>query len=519
MRPRAPKAHGLPDAAGTWGCAAGLRWPLRARLPWGSARRSSTVSQAPGSQKGPRGRRNSSWQALTGARAPRAQVGFGRHGGEDRSGGTGGTRPSPGAPPLQDYNASMRLRVQDAAALDHATKRAMRDTRALGGFVASIDFGTRPEEQGMQASSSACLWPKVQEAVARYTELGTIVSQQVKINDLQPQADRLAQSATELQRRIAELVAKSRRSGLTVDERIQLENARRDLQSITGRRSRLVREASYATVTLELTTAKAAEKQEDPGAFRTFWDDASKILGTELIWLLYALVVAGPFVLLAILAFFAERSRRRRSADSLLADDEVHELARARRSPSGSPCRPGSPAPSATPSRARPAPPRARPPAPRRGRAPSRSPGRRARTCPARAAPDPPRATAAPTGARGPAAPTAPRRCAARTAGSATPPSRPRTGRRDRPGARDSSLTSSITAAIGVLNWKRRSMSSVTRAIVRCAVARRARSTSALACRRLLGDLVHDPPQPAQEARDPLDALLASTPCPGRQGP
>lgn len=220
---------------------------------------------------------------------------------------------------LQDYDARMRLRVKNAAALDRATKRAMRDTRTLGGFVASINFGTRPEEQGDASLVLRVPVAKVQEAVARYTELGTIISQQVKINDLQPQADRLSQRATELRRRIAELVAKSRRSGLTVDERIQLENARRDLQSLTGRQSRLVREASYATVTLELTTDKAAEKREEPGAFRTFWDDASKILGTELIWLLYALVVAGPFLLLALLALLVERSRRRRSADALLA--------------------------------------------------------------------------------------------------------------------------------------------------------------------------------------------------------
>ena len=74
-------------------------------------------------------------------------------------------------------------------------------------------------------------------------------------------------------------------------------------------------------------------------------------------------------------------------------------------------------------------------------------------------------------------------------------------------GARPSSLTSSITAAIGVLNWKRRSMSSVTRAIVRCAV--RARSVGADSpSGALLGDLAHDAPQPLQEARDPLDALL-----------
>jgi hypothetical protein len=232
-----------------------------------------------------------------------------------------GTALPPARRRLQNYDARMRLRVKDAAALDGATKRAMRATRALGGFVASIDFGTRPEEQGDARLVLRVPVARVQEAVARYTELGTIVSQQVRINDLQPQADRLSQSATELRRRIAELVAKSRRSGLTVDERIQLENARRDLQSITGRRSRLVREASYAKVTLELTTRKASEKQESPGAFRSFWDDASKILGAELIGLLYALVVAGPFVLLAIVALLAAHSKRRRSNDALLANN------------------------------------------------------------------------------------------------------------------------------------------------------------------------------------------------------
>lgn len=253
------------------------------------------------------------------ARAPKAAELFpGAAATQDSSRAQSGTALPPGRR-LQDYDAHMRLRVKDAAALDRGTKRAMRDTRALGGFVASIDFGTRPENQGDASLVLRVPVAKVQEAVARYTELGTIVSQQVKINDLQPQADRLSQSATELRRRIAELVAKSRRSGLTVDERIQLENARRDLQSVTGRQSRLVREASYATVTLELTTTKAAENREEPGAFRTFWDDASKILGTELIWLLYALVVAGPFLLLAILALLVERSRRRRSADALLA--------------------------------------------------------------------------------------------------------------------------------------------------------------------------------------------------------
>ena len=71
-----------------------------------------------------------------------------------------------------------------------------------------------------------------------------------------------------------------------------------------------------------------------------------------------------------------------------------------------------------------------------------------------------------------------------------------------------SSLTSSITAAIGVLNWKRRPMSSVTLAIVRCAARVSVASTSVAPPASRSATSFDDPPQPAQEARDALDALL-----------
>ena len=319
MRLFARTTHRRLGAAGTSGYGSGLALAAAAMVTLGLGAALINGFNGSGDQSGRQA--NAQERALEKIRAaPEGAADAQRSAALDKDQGPGsGTALPPASRRLQDYDARMRLRVKDAAALDRGTKRAMRDTRALGGFVASIDFGTRPEDQGDASLVLRVPVAKVQEAVARYTELGTIISQQVKINDLQPQADRLSQSATELRRRIAELVAKSRRSGLSVDERIQLENARRDLQSVTGRQSRLVREASYATVTLELTTAQVAEKREEPGAFRTFWDDASKILGTELIWLLYALVVAGPFLLLALLALFAERNRRRRSADSLLA--------------------------------------------------------------------------------------------------------------------------------------------------------------------------------------------------------
>jgi hypothetical protein len=57
-----------------------------------------------------------------------------------------------------------------------------------------------------------------------------------------------------------------------------------------------------------------------PGRFDRFWDNTSDILGKELIAVLYALVLAGPFVLIAALLFVAERTRRRRADHRLLEE-------------------------------------------------------------------------------------------------------------------------------------------------------------------------------------------------------
>ena len=223
----------------------------------------------------------------------------------------------PPARRLQNYHATITLRVDDADELSTAAQSAMRDARRLGGFVASVDFATE-SENGTANLVLRVPVTKIQEAVAQFSELGTITAQQVAIDDLQPQADRLETMINRLRRQIAELEAKQRRVGLTPTEQFQLEAARQQLRAARQQRAAVVRQATYATVALELTTQESVE-QEDPGAFRTFWDDASKILTTELIWLLYALVVAGPFLLLALLAVLAERARRRRSTDALLA--------------------------------------------------------------------------------------------------------------------------------------------------------------------------------------------------------
>jgi hypothetical protein len=92
------------------------------------------------------------------------------------------------------------------------------------------------------------------------------------------------------------------------------------LKRLERRRDALIREGTYARVSLQLTTAKPAAQHVAPSRFDRFWDTTSNILGKELIAMLYVLVLAGPFVLIAALLIIAERMRRKRADHRLLEE-------------------------------------------------------------------------------------------------------------------------------------------------------------------------------------------------------
>jgi hypothetical protein len=217
---------------------------------------------------------------------------------------------------LQRYDVSMSARVED---LSSATKSAVRTTRRLGGYVSGADYSA---DQSVGDSRLDLRVPvqHVQRAIASFTELGTILSQRISVADLQRTVDRVDRRRLEARAVVSELEAKQRRIGLTPAELTRLSRARHAVARLARSRANLVAEGTYAKVSLRLTTRKPAAKQTAPGRFDRFWSDAGDILGKEAIIVLYALVVAGPFVLLAALALLAERARRRR-ADSRLLEE------------------------------------------------------------------------------------------------------------------------------------------------------------------------------------------------------
>ena len=151
----------------------------------------------------------------------------------------------------------------------------------------------------------------VQQAIASFTDLGTILSQHISVADLQASLDRTDARIAALRKQIARLEAAN-------DSRVA--GARRTLHTSSRAARGLVREGTYAKISLQLTTRKAAAKHVAPGRFSRFWGDAGDILGKEAIAVLYALVVAGPFAILAALALFGGRARRRRADHRLLEE-------------------------------------------------------------------------------------------------------------------------------------------------------------------------------------------------------
>ncbi len=220
---------------------------------------------------------------------------------------------------LQRIDAELTLRVEDVEELSRATQEAMRIARSLGGHVGSVSYDATPGGGGSAQLTLRVPSARVQNAVVQLSALGTILGQRFGIQDLQGTVDELARQITETEQRLAQLQRQLDRPGLTDDERaslrVQLDEARRLLAELRRQRDGTSAEARFATVTLGLSTESVgAAPQDEDGAL----DRVVDILRWEGLAVLFALVVAGPFVLVGLLAWLALRLRRRRTEARLL---------------------------------------------------------------------------------------------------------------------------------------------------------------------------------------------------------
>lgn len=212
---------------------------------------------------------------------------------------------APNATRLQRYDATLRIRVKDVDALSDAARRAMNLTRSLGGYVASVNYATRGGKRGGATLVLRVPVANIQTALGELTSLGTILRQQTGILDVTRRADRESKQIAKLERELA---------AATPEEAAAI---RLRLKTLRAKHARLLRSARLARITLALTTP-AKQAAAAPGRFGRTLDDAGAVLVRELEILLYALVVAGPLLLLGAAAMVAGRAQRRRSDRRLL---------------------------------------------------------------------------------------------------------------------------------------------------------------------------------------------------------
>jgi hypothetical protein len=200
----------------------------------------------------------------------------------------------------------------------------MRITRGLGGFVASVDYGAPGNRNGDAYLVVRVPVARVQQAVVRFSSLGTILAQHVSIEDLQDTANAQAVQILRLRRTAAQLEARLR-GQLSPEERVRLQSRLDAVRGLirlrTQQHAGTVRQGRLSTFRLELTTRKgaAAPAPAHRGRVERAARHAFSLLAKTVAGALYLLIVLSPLLLLAAAAVAAARLRRRRVEQRLLA--------------------------------------------------------------------------------------------------------------------------------------------------------------------------------------------------------
>lgn len=225
---------------------------------------------------------------------------------------------------LQHADATLAVQVASRDALAPAVTKATRIASSLGGWAQSVDYGSARNGAAQAQLELRVPEDKARVAVQQLGALGTIVSQQFSLQDLQQRLQSQSQSIAQLRRRVSALAKAVADPSLPDAQRvllrIKLAEARRALAQATTARTGTLAAAQTANVSLTLTVArKAGAAVQHRGRVGRMVHAALGFLELEGLVLLFALLVAGPLALLAVAAWWLARERRRREERTLLS--------------------------------------------------------------------------------------------------------------------------------------------------------------------------------------------------------
>jgi len=218
---------------------------------------------------------------------------------------------------LQHTEASLQVRVPDVARLSDVTSAATRIATSLGGYAQSVVY--RTPEGGGGASFIELRVPaqNVRLAVSRLAALGTLVSQQLSVQDLQHDFEVESAQIAQHRRAIAALEAALRNPALPDAQRvllqIKLAEEKRALSQRLHARKGTISAGTTARISLVLSTEKSiVPVTHHRGRLGRMVHGAVGFLGLEGTIVLYALIVLSPIAFVAAMLWGLREARRRR---------------------------------------------------------------------------------------------------------------------------------------------------------------------------------------------------------------
>jgi hypothetical protein len=225
--------------------------------------------------------------------------------------GAATTAPAPSSTRAQIYGAYLSVQVASGKGVSDGVKRALAITSSLGGYPVSVHAST---ETSAATADLTLKVPRahVAEAISRLSALGTIVGEQVDVQDAQAGLNATDRLIARLQKQLAVLRAQDP----------QTDAVKAQIAALTTRIVRLQRQQAaalrathYATIRLHVATkAAAAPEHHGHGPLHG--------LGVAFRWIgigaIYAFALGGPLVVLILVGWLAARTIRRRREDALL---------------------------------------------------------------------------------------------------------------------------------------------------------------------------------------------------------
>jgi len=221
--------------------------------------------------------------------------------------------PVPSSERARQVTATTRVQVDDVSALSEASASAMRTVRSLDGFTASSDYSVPNGAEGTNRLVFRVPVDRAEDALAAFGRLGVVTGQSASIVDLTAQLRRQTGQVEALTVTVAELRAKAAAAPGDPVLAAELARAEASLARAEETRAATLTRTELATLRLTLTTEGPPPPATGEGRFGGPVSRAGGRLADATAWLLGALVLVGPFLLLAAVAGWGALRLRGRS--------------------------------------------------------------------------------------------------------------------------------------------------------------------------------------------------------------